>query len=72
MEISSQIQTIFGLFVMLAIYTILKIASKTKEAYTKRIEIPEPAGALPFIGHLHLLGSQIPAAQSLGAIADKQ
>ena len=71
MEISSQIQTIFGLFVMLATYTILKIASKTKKAYTKRIEIPEPAGALPFIGHLHLLGSQIPAAQSLGAIADK-
>jgi cytochrome P450 family 82 subfamily G polypeptide 1 len=72
MEISSHFQTILGLFTFLVIYGVLKIASNTKKAYTKHIRIPEPAGALPFIGHLYLLGGQDrPIAQTLGAIADK-
>nr|AYV88872.1 cytochrome P450 oxidase CYP82J12 [Polygala tenuifolia] len=32
---------------------------------------PEPSGALPFIGHLHLLGNKVPLAKTLAAMADK-
>ncbi|KAE8681799.1 ER lumen protein retaining receptor family protein isoform 1 [Hibiscus syriacus] len=32
---------------------------------------PEPSGALPFIGHLHLLHTQRTGARTLAAIADK-
>ncbi|PON75047.1 Cytochrome P450, E-class, group I [Parasponia andersonii] len=33
--------------------------------------VPEPSGALPIIGHLHLLRGQAPVARILGAMADK-
>ncbi|XP_057781069.1 nicotine N-demethylase CYP82E3-like [Salvia miltiorrhiza] len=32
---------------------------------------PEPSGAWPIIGHLHLLGEKIPISRILGAMADK-
>ncbi|XP_042496180.1 xanthotoxin 5-hydroxylase CYP82C4-like [Macadamia integrifolia] len=34
-------------------------------------EAPTPSGALPVIGHLHLLGGQNSLARTLGAMADK-
>ncbi|XP_042486214.1 cytochrome P450 CYP82H23-like [Macadamia integrifolia] len=34
-------------------------------------QAPQPFGALPIIGHLHLLRGQVPLARTLGAIADK-
>ncbi|XP_043704016.1 xanthotoxin 5-hydroxylase CYP82C4-like [Telopea speciosissima] len=34
-------------------------------------EAPTPSGALPVIGHLHLLGGQNPLPRTLGAMADK-
>ena len=72
MDFYSHIQTIICLFALLAICSVLKITSNTKRGYTKRNEIPEPSGALPFIGHLHLFkGQQEPMALSLGAMADK-
>ncbi|XP_065638856.1 dimethylnonatriene synthase [Quercus suber] len=35
------------------------------------VGIPEPSGALPFIGHLHLVGGEMPIVRTLGAMADK-
>ncbi|KAL6012464.1 hypothetical protein ACLOJK_002953 [Asimina triloba] len=32
---------------------------------------PEPNGALPFLGHLHLVSEPIPGARLMGAMADK-
>ncbi|KAH6810642.1 cytochrome P450 [Perilla frutescens var. frutescens] len=32
---------------------------------------PEPSGAWPIIGHLHLLGDKIPVSRILGGLADK-
>ncbi|CAK7328262.1 unnamed protein product [Dovyalis caffra] len=37
----------------------------------KGLQVPEPSGALPLIGHLHLLGGQKTLARTLGAMADK-
>ncbi|XP_059660087.1 xanthotoxin 5-hydroxylase CYP82C4-like [Cornus florida] len=38
---------------------------------SKSIGAPEPSGAWPIIGHLHLLGGELPVARTLGALADK-
>ncbi|TKY68664.1 cytochrome P450 CYP82D47 [Spatholobus suberectus] len=37
----------------------------------KGLQPPEPSGALPLIGHLHLLGDQTPLARIFAALADK-
>ncbi|XP_014516712.1 cytochrome P450 82C4 [Vigna radiata var. radiata] len=37
----------------------------------KGTEPPEPSGALPLIGHLHLLGGRTPLARTFAALADK-
>ncbi|XP_065625408.1 dimethylnonatriene synthase-like [Quercus suber] len=71
MEFCYHILTILGLFTLTVIFIALNIKPNTKRGYTKCIEIPEPSGALPIIGHLHLLGGQEPMAKILGAIADK-
>ncbi|XP_042475502.1 xanthotoxin 5-hydroxylase CYP82C4-like [Macadamia integrifolia] len=42
-----------------------------KDHKTKRSQVPTPSGALPIIGHLHLLGSHNPKHRTLGAMADK-
>ncbi|KAG9440792.1 hypothetical protein H6P81_020957 [Aristolochia fimbriata] len=34
-------------------------------------EAPEPAGRLPIIGHLHLLGAKVPLTRTFAAMADK-
>ncbi|XP_052211435.1 cytochrome P450 CYP82D47-like isoform X2 [Diospyros lotus] len=48
-------------------------AASTKEYLHKRqlTRAPEPPGALPFIGHLHLMSGAVPVARILAAIADK-
>ena len=71
MESFSDMQTILGLLAFIAICSVLKITSKTKRGYTRCMGIPEPSGALPFIGHLHLLGGEMPIVRTLGAMADK-
>jgi cytochrome P450 family 82 subfamily G polypeptide 1 len=70
-----EIQAILGLLALLAIFThvLLILASHCNNGSSKLTGIPEPRGALPFIGHLlHLLGSgDDPVARTLGAMADK-
>ncbi|KAI3678684.1 hypothetical protein L6452_37985 [Arctium lappa] len=69
MEIFSQILPIFGLFLFVLIYTYKR---NTREKPTTSIKplAPEPSGALPFVGHLHLLHGQVPVARILGKMAD--
>ncbi|KAK9130005.1 hypothetical protein Sjap_010492 [Stephania japonica] len=62
--------------VFLALITIYLIFSrKTNIKSTERInggrKAPEPGGAWPIIGHLHLFGAHEPLHQKLGAMADK-
>lgn len=45
--------------------------SKPRKGNTNKFHVPEPSGALPIIGHLHLLGGQDPVALLLGAMSDK-
>nr|AYM55614.1 cytochrome p450 [Croton stellatopilosus] len=66
MEISSNIQTVLHFLALLSLFGIWR-----KLAKTKKIQVPEPPGSLPFIGHLHLLGVQKPACKILASIADK-
>ncbi|KAF7152786.1 hypothetical protein RHSIM_Rhsim01G0216500 [Rhododendron simsii] len=45
--------------------------SRTHSHKIKSRSPPEPPGAWPIIGHLHLISSQAPLARTLGAMADK-
>ncbi|PIN14011.1 Cytochrome P450 CYP2 subfamily [Handroanthus impetiginosus] len=45
--------------------------SITTLSITSQTTAPEPPGAWPIIGHLHLLSGQTPVARILGAMADK-
>ncbi|GER57318.1 cytochrome P450 [Striga asiatica] len=47
-----------------------KSLPNTQTTQTTKITLPEPPGALPIIGHLHLLGGPAPVARTLGAMAD--
>ncbi|ESW06131.1 hypothetical protein PHAVU_010G022400 [Phaseolus vulgaris] len=60
--------------VVIAITTILIYNTWRKKKgsqKSKGAEPPEPSGALPLIGHLHLLGAQTPLARTFAALADK-
>ncbi|EXC36849.1 hypothetical protein L484_000964 [Morus notabilis] len=49
----------------------LLVYASFKMINSHNYRVPEPLGALPIIGHLHLLGGQDPVAPILGAMADK-
>ncbi|KAL8516580.1 hypothetical protein ACS0TY_015010 [Phlomoides rotata] len=61
----------------LLVATLILISHLFKTSLSKtqgtcdRTKAPEPPGAWPIIGHLHLLGGQTPVARTLGAMADK-
>ncbi|XP_018844181.2 dimethylnonatriene synthase-like [Juglans regia] len=79
MEFSSDhVQTIVQLLALLVIISsVLKLASqaskKKRDAKERLRPVPEPPGALPLIGHLHLLRGQDqePVARILGGLADR-
>lgn len=45
--------------------------SKAQGGIIKRRQVPEPSGALPIIGHLHLLGGRNPIFRTFNAMAEK-
>ncbi|KAH9751030.1 Xanthotoxin 5-hydroxylase CYP82C4 [Citrus sinensis] len=62
--------TAFFTFLLL-VYSLLWLSRRHRNSTDKKT-VPEPGGAWPLIGHLHLLGGQKPAAHvTLGSIADK-
>ncbi|KAJ9687539.1 hypothetical protein PVL29_016144 [Vitis rotundifolia] len=44
---------------------------KTLTHKSKGMSPPEPSGAWPFVGHLHLLQGKVPVFRTVGAMADK-
>lgn len=77
MDFSSSFQALlmFPLGFLL-VYASFKMTRQPKTGNRKMINshnyrVPKPLGALPRIGHLHLLGGQDPVAPIRGAMADK-
>ncbi|KAI3875407.1 hypothetical protein MKW98_000084 [Papaver atlanticum] len=54
-----------------ALYYLLVWRPNTKSSLKMKNQAPEPAGSLPFIGHLHLMDRSNPHHIALGAMADK-
>ncbi|XP_042493223.1 cytochrome P450 CYP82D47-like [Macadamia integrifolia] len=59
-----------GVFVAL-ILLYIQWRAKANSHKSKGRVVPEPSGALPIVGHLHLLGGKEPVARTFGAMADK-
>ncbi|KAK9214141.1 hypothetical protein WN944_006129 [Citrus x changshan-huyou] len=61
---------ITGFFTLfLLVYSVLWLSRRHRNSIDKK-PVPEPGGAWPLIGHLHLLGGQKPAYVTLGNIAE--
>lgn len=72
MDFSSAFQPISVALLSLLLLFGAAFKLQSKKKTTKAIPFPEPSGALPLIGHLHLLGGDNnPVARILGAMADK-
>ncbi|KAA8543533.1 hypothetical protein F0562_021721 [Nyssa sinensis] len=69
MDCLSHLLAIVGLLVLVVLYNFHRIRSNSNKSKTS--EAPEPSGAWPILGHLHLLGGDLPVARTLGAMADK-
>uniref|UniRef100_A0A2P2JNX3 Cytochrome P450 n=1 Tax=Rhizophora mucronata TaxID=61149 RepID=A0A2P2JNX3_RHIMU len=70
MDFSSHLLAISGLLALVLLYQSWK---RRDHSYKSKglLLVPEPSGALPIIGHLHLLGAQKTLARTLAAMADK-
>ncbi|XP_062102815.1 xanthotoxin 5-hydroxylase CYP82C4-like [Humulus lupulus] len=65
--------SLFQAFVVVSLFSFLvnHISKRKRSKNGANIGVPEPLGALPIIGHLHLLRGQAPVTRILGAMADK-
>ena len=72
MDLPSHFLAIGGLFLGLVIwYKYSHWRGKTHTHKSKGKSPPEPSGAWPVIGHLHLLQGEVPIFQTLAAMVDK-
>ncbi|KAF7154682.1 hypothetical protein RHSIM_Rhsim01G0251200 [Rhododendron simsii] len=70
MDLLSQLPLAIAL--LLASLWLYKQWRSTTQSHKLKLKSPpEPQGAWPLIGHLHLLSGQVPLARTLGAMADK-
>lgn len=69
MEFFSHFLAILGFLAFVATYYFKRKRANNNKS--KKTKAPQPPGALPFIGHLHLLRGQDPIARTLGTIADE-
>ncbi|KAK7389356.1 hypothetical protein VNO78_24297 [Psophocarpus tetragonolobus] len=66
------IQTIAGFLALLVAFNVFRaITYPNGSKKRKGTKVPEPRGALPFIGHLHLLNARIPYFRTFSAMAEK-
>ena len=63
-----QLLILLGILLFVLTYSYNSIRNNTRKG--DRLLAPEPSGAFPIIGHLHLLQSKAPVARILGKIAD--
>ncbi|KAA8543523.1 hypothetical protein F0562_020982 [Nyssa sinensis] len=64
-------QSIAGLLALLLLYRLWRTRRTHNHKTSKGMLPPEPAGAWPLIGHLHILGAQNTFARTLAAMADE-
>jgi len=70
MDPASNLQaSVTGFLVLLIAYKVFRLIKSPKQR--KGTKVPEPHGALPFIGHLHLLNARIPYFRTFSAMAEK-
>ncbi|KAK7287400.1 hypothetical protein RIF29_00673 [Crotalaria pallida] len=71
MDLLSQPIISVAALALVLLYSIWRIIAKSSHSHrAKGKQAPEPSGALPLIGHLHLLGSQTPLARTFASFAD--
>lgn len=66
----TQPATIVLAILLVLLYNIWRV-KKPSNKFKKGMKPPEPSYALPLIGHLHLLGNQIPLARIFASFSDK-
>ncbi|GKC17152.1 cytochrome P450, partial [Tanacetum coccineum] len=64
----SQLLILLGILLFVLTYSYKSIKNNIRRG--NKLLAPEPSGAFPFIGHLHLLQSKAPVARILGKVAD--
>lgn len=67
------IEAILVLFIVHFVFRSIRSPNTPKETkfITNHNKIPEPCGSLPFIGHLHLLSTQVPYFRTFSTMAEK-
>ncbi|XP_054790409.1 cytochrome P450 CYP82J17-like [Prosopis cineraria] len=63
--------TAISILLLSLLVWIIRAQKNSPNHTTKGMVAPEPSGALPLLGHLHLLGAQAPLAHTLASFADK-
>ncbi|KAL2319298.1 hypothetical protein Fmac_028267 [Flemingia macrophylla] len=72
MDPASHVQTIAGILALLIANIVLwSLRSANGSKKRKGNKVPEPRGALPLIGHLHLLNARIPYFRTFSVMAEK-
>ncbi|KAJ4955619.1 hypothetical protein NE237_012402 [Protea cynaroides] len=69
MEFNFELQVVAVFVALILLYSRWRV--KGNSGQSKRRLAPEPFGALPILGHLHLLGGQVTVQRTFGAMADK-
>ncbi|KAK4440990.1 Xanthotoxin 5-hydroxylase CYP82C4 [Sesamum alatum] len=68
MSIFTHLLALSGLLALLLLY---KLWRKNHQNNSNKGKTPEPSGAWPLVGHLHLLGGQVPLYRIFGGLADE-
>lgn len=69
MEVNSHLLGITEVFALMLLFILWRVRIGSHR--TNGMFAPNPAGALPIIGHLHQLGDQNPIARTLSTMSDK-
>ncbi|CAJ1949545.1 unnamed protein product [Sphenostylis stenocarpa] len=72
MDPASYVQALIaGILALLSAYNVFRFIRSPNGSKQRKGKVPEPCGALPFIGHLHLLNARVPYFRTFSAMAEK-